>query len=89
MAEERGPLLPWVEDDEATGEVAELYARWKADNPEREKMPDILKAFSGSPIFLKGILDVSYPVHFADGALTRRVKEMIATYVSALNQCPY
>ena len=70
-------------------EVAELYDRWKKDNPGRDRMPDILKCFSGSPVFLKGMLDVSYPLHFEDGALTRRVKEMIATYVSALNQCPY
>jgi len=27
--------------------------------------------------------------HFRDGFLTRRQKEMIATYASALNQCAY
>jgi hypothetical protein len=31
----------------------------------------------------------STTVHFSEGHLTRRVKEMIASYVSALNQCPY
>jgi hypothetical protein len=33
--------------------------------------------------------EVSDRVHLREGYLTRRVKEMIATYVSALNRCPY
>jgi len=28
-------------------------------------------------------------IHFSDGHLSRRTKEMIATYVSSLNRCPY
>jgi AhpD family alkylhydroperoxidase len=28
-------------------------------------------------------------VHFSEGHLTRRLKEMIATYVSGLNHCHY
>lgn len=81
--------LPWVDDADATGQVGELYAAWKTANPGRERMPDILKCFSASPVLLKGILDISYPLQFADGHLTLQTKEMIATYVSALNQCPY
>jgi hypothetical protein len=52
-------------------------------------MPGILKCFSQRPDFLQSVMDFSYRVHFSDGHLSRRVKEMIATYVSALNQCPY
>lgn len=89
MTQDEVPFLPWVEDEDAEGEIAELYAAWKAANPGREQMPGILKCFSGSVPFLKGILDISYPVHFSEGALSLREKEMIATYVSALNQCPY
>jgi len=83
------PHIKWVEDDEATGEVAEIYAAWKKANPHRESMPEILKCFSNRPDVLKSILALSYPLHFQDGFLNRRQKEMIATYVSALNQCPY
>lgn len=83
------PHLPWIEDDAATGELAELYAGWKKANPHRDRMPDILKCFSLRPEFLRAVMDFSYRVHFADGYLTRRTKEMIATYVSGLNQCPY
>lgn len=83
------PFINWIEDDEATGEVAELYQNWLKANPHREKMPDILKCFSQNAGALQGMFALSYRTHFVDGALTRRQKEMIATYVSALNQCPY
>ena len=83
------PFIKWVDDKDATGEVAEVYDAWKAANPDRDRMPEILKCFSLRSDFLKSIIDISYPLHFQDGHLTRRMKEMIATYVSALNQCLY
>ena len=81
--------IGWVEDEEATGLVAEVYAAWKAANPGRPRMPDILKCFSLRPDFLKQVMEFSWGVHFSDGHLNCRTKEMIATYVSGLNQCPY
>lgn len=83
------PHIVWVEDADATGRVAEIYRKWLAANPHRDRMPDILKCFSPRPDVLQAMLDLSYPLHFSDGALTRREKEMIATVVSAINQCPY
>jgi hypothetical protein len=83
------PHIRWIDDEEATGEVAEIYAAWKAANPGRSRMPDILKCFSQRPDFLRTLIAGTYPLHFADGHLTRRQKEMIATYVSGLNRCPY
>ena len=83
------PRIRWIEDGEAEGPVAEIYARWKAQNPGREEMPHILKAMSLRPDLLENIIRLIYPLHFEDGFLDRRVKESIATYVSALNQCPY
>jgi hypothetical protein len=32
---------------------------------------------------------LSRQAHFSDGYLDRRTKEMIATYVSAINKCKY
>jgi len=89
MSQEFTPFIHWVDDDEATGEVAEIYATWKAANPGRPAMPQILKCFSLRPDFLRALIDFSYPLHFQEGYLTRRVKEMIATLVSGLNRCPY
>lgn len=81
--------IRWIDDDEARGELAEIYRSWKAQNPGRTRMPDILKAFSLRPDALRHVIALSYPLHFTDGHLSRRLKEMIATYVSSLNQCPY
>ena len=83
------PLLPWVEDEEATGKVAEIYGLWKSENPDRDRVPLILKCFSLRPDFLEQAYRFSYGLQFADGYLTRRQKELIGTYVSALNECPY
>ena len=83
------PFINWIDDEQAVGEVAEIYSAWKSANPERDRMPDILKCFSLRPDFLRSLIGFTYPLQFSDGHLTRRQKEMIATYVSALNQCLY
>ena len=78
-----------VDESEATGELAEIYQDWLQANPHRDQLPDILKCFSTAPKVLKGLMEFCYPLQFTDGSLTRWQKEMIATYVSSLNQCPY
>ena len=83
------PFINWIDDNEATGEIAEVYSAWKEANPDRDQVPEILKCFSARPDFLKTLIGGTYPLQFADGYLTRRQKEMIATYVSGLNHCPY
>jgi alkylhydroperoxidase family enzyme len=83
------PFIHWFEDDEAQGECAEVYREYLQANPHKAKMPGILKCFSHRPDFLRQVMAFSTTVHFSEGHLTRRVKEMIASYVSALNQCPY
>jgi len=83
------PFIEWVNEQQATGLLGELYSDWFAKNPGREEIPGILKSFSQRPDFLRDVIDFSYRVQFADGHLTRATKEMIATFVSALNQCRY
>ena len=83
------PRIHWTEDEQATGAVAEVYGAWRAANPGRERVPEILKCFSARPEFLRQVIEFSNAVHFSEGHLSRRVKEMIATYVSALNRCRY
>jgi alkylhydroperoxidase family enzyme len=84
------PFIDWIEDDEASGELAEIYqAVLKTRPPDRPRMPGILKCFSQRPDFLRRVVQFSNELHFSDGHLDRRTKEMIATLVSALNQCPY
>ena len=83
--------IRYFEDDEVTGDLKAVYDRWLTANPEREQFPAILKCFgaSGDAQVLKGLLSFCYSLQFAPGRLGRRLKEMIASYVSALNQCPY
>jgi hypothetical protein len=82
-------FIQWINEDQAEGDVGALYDGWKAANPDRDQVPDILKCLSLRPDVLRNMLEVMYPLQFSDGHLTRRTKEMIATLVSGLNQCPY
>jgi hypothetical protein len=81
--------IRWVEESEASGDAAEVYAAWMAANPGRTRIPGILKSMSQRPDFLRDVIGIANRLHFSEGHLTRRLKEMIATYVSALNGCHY
>jgi hypothetical protein len=82
------PKIKIIEDAEATGAVAEAYDFWRASSG-RHKVPGIIKCFGARPDFLRRVVEFSNGVHFSEGHLTRRHKEMIASYVSFLNRCPY
>ncbi len=77
-----------TEDADATGELAQVYAEWRAKSG-RQQMPGILKCFSHRPDFLRQVMAFSDTVHFSAGHLDRRTKEAIASWVSWLNRCPY
>lgn len=81
--------IRWIAEDSATGPIAEAYREWQQANPGRPVIPAILKCFSLRPDFFRDVVAFSDRLQFSEGHLTRRIKEMIATYVSALNQCPY
>jgi alkylhydroperoxidase family enzyme len=83
------PRFHWTDETDATGDLAAAYADWFAANPGRPRVPDVLKCFSFRPDFFRDVDAMSQRVHFSEGHLSRRLKEMIATYVSALNGCPY
>jgi alkylhydroperoxidase family enzyme len=77
-----------TEDAAATGATAEAYDFWRKGSG-RTKVPGILKCFGARPDFLRQVIEFSNTVHFSEGHLPRREKEMIASYVSFLNRCPY
>ncbi len=81
--------IQWVEERAADGAIGDVYAAWMVANPTRTEIPGILKALSLRPELFQGMDTVSHKVHFRAGHLDVRTKEMIATYVSALNRCPY
>src|SRR6266852_4161893 len=77
-----------IEDAQATGDVAAAYDYWRAGSG-RKQVPGIIKCFGARPDFLRQVLQFSNTVHFSEGHLSRRQKEMIASHVSYLNRCPY
>ncbi len=77
-----------IEDAEATGDTLAAYDYWRAGS-ERRQVPGIIKCFGSRPDFLRQVVDFSNTIHFSEGHLARRHKEMIASYVSYLNRCPY
>ena len=78
------PVLRWLH----TGEVAAAYDFWRAGSG-RHQVPGIIKCFGARPDFLRQVIEFSNTVHFSEGHLSRRHKEMIASHVSYLNRCPY
>ena len=84
-------LINCIEESEATGEIKQIFDRWRSANPDRTEFLAILKCFgaAGSPEVLQGLMAFCYPLQFTDGQIGRRMKEMIGAYVSGLNQCPY
>ncbi len=83
------PYIQWIDEQDAEGEVAEGYELYFQKRPDRTQVADIVKCFSHRPDFMKQMMDFSWKVHFCDGHLSERVKEMIATLVSGQNRCPY
>jgi hypothetical protein len=83
------PRIAWIEDKDATGQLAQCYDTLKAMNPFGDgEVPDVFRAMSQRPEFLAGVLGI-LPVQFSDGHLTRAQHEMIASYVSVLNRCHF
>jgi uncharacterized peroxidase-related enzyme len=80
--------IPIVDEADSTGETAAAYQYFR-DQTGRQDVPGILKCFSSNPAFVRQMVDISSTLLFADGHLSRQQKEMIATYISKLNACPY
>lgn len=63
--------LPFIEEDHASGEVAEQYAYFRSHFG-RPDVPGILKCFATHPPLLRHMMDLSESLIFSDGYLTRR-----------------
>jgi hypothetical protein len=90
QSEDQKPMtkIRIIEDAEATGDTAAAYDHWRAGSG-RKQVPGIIKCFGARPDFLRQVIQFSNTVHFSEGHLSRRHKEMIASHVSYLNRCPY
>lgn len=80
--------IPLVEEADASDALAAVYSRFRKSFG-RSDIPPTLTCFSSSPELLDSIVRMSSLLLFSDGVLGRRTKEMIASLVSRLNECPY
>lgn len=75
-----------IDEDDATGELAELYGRvtepWGG-------VDNILKVHGLNPASLKGHFELYKTLMRGPSPLTRAQREMIAVVVSAANRCHY
>jgi hypothetical protein len=77
--------IDWAMDGEPSGEALKKAV----GVPSADMLPSILRTMSLAPEAMMGIQEVAGKMHFSNGALPRRQKEMVAAYVSALNKCKY
>lgn len=80
--------LALVPESNAPPEVASLYAHFRSRFG-LPQVPGILQCFATHPPLLEHMMALSESLLFSDGALHRRQKEMIATFVSSTNHCDY
>ena len=80
--------LPLAEERTASAEVLALFTRYR-ERFARTDLPGIVLCFGTNSALLKGMLEIAENFLFCDTLLSRRHKEMIATYVSQQNACPY
>jgi uncharacterized peroxidase-related enzyme len=80
--------LPIVGEAEAPDEVKRLYARFRKAFG-RPEVPGILQCFATHPPLLEHMMGLAETMLFSDGALGRKNKELLATFVSSQNHCDY
>lgn len=79
--------LPYIEEDEATGEVADLYETWKRD-VQVPYVPNFLKAMASSPDMLA--LAHKYWMAFIEHlTLPQSLVSMIQYTIATNNDCLY
>lgn len=82
-----GPRVRLVEEADATGRLAELYAEVKAATG-LDFVPDMFRLVSTRPELLEVVLK-GYNGIFNHGVLPRETRELISAWTSRVNQCPY
>jgi len=81
--------MAWIKTTspaEATGRLKEVYTSLLETFP---LVPNVMQSFSLKPEVLAAVSRVFTTGTFGGSNLTRVQEEMIATVVSALNQCHY
>ena len=80
------PHLDLIDPDDATGLVGEEYA---AAVERAGKIFNIVRSMSLSPESLRASMGLYKAIMFGPSGLTRQERELLATVVSATNECYY
>ncbi len=80
--------LPLVDEVTASEEVRTLFAQYR-ERIGRTELPGIVLCFATNSALLRSMLEIAEHFLFGESSLSRRHKEMIATYLSRQNACPY
>jgi alkylhydroperoxidase family enzyme len=73
-----------VPDDTATPELERLTEPWRR---RAEQVPPVMGVLKRNPRAFEAVLGLNYAVAFGASSLGRRREELIASFVSALNDC--
>lgn len=84
----RAMNLPVIAEADAPPEIERLYTEFR-EGFGRAQVPGILQCFATHPPLLEHMMGLAQSMLFSEGALGRKNKEMIATFVSSRNACPY
>ena len=77
--------IDWAMEGTPTGDLAKRLT----GAPSVNLLPSIMRAMSYNPEAMMGMIEMANMMHFRPGALPVKTKELIATFVSSLNQCHY
>ena len=80
------PHLDLIDPDDATDLVAEEYA---AAVERAGKIYNIVRSMSLNPETLRASIELYKTIMFGPSGLTRQERELLATVVSATNECYY
>ena len=87
MKEANKPRIKWITDEEAEGETKQALNRVRRKYG--GNLGDETRCFSLRPDLMELTADLFVKGHFKPGFLNKRQKELIATYVAAVNHCQY
>jgi uncharacterized peroxidase-related enzyme len=80
------PHIRLIDPDDATGPLKEEY---EAAIERAGKVYNIVRSMSLNPVVLKASIEMYKAIMFAPSALSRQERELLATVVSAENECYY
>jgi len=80
--------MPLTDERTANDEIRALFAQYR-ERFARTSLPGIVLCFAANSVLLRGMLEIAEGFLFGESLLGRRHKEMIATYISRQNACPY